>query len=336
MGLALLIVVLKALGLRRGGGDWNDAARFWVRIFGLNFAMGVVTGIPMEFQFGTNWARFSRFAGDVVGQTLAMEGVFAFFLESCFLWLFLIRRESASGPPPLPGRGRPLRRELGSPATSSSPPTPSCSTRSATRSASDGTLRLADFSAFILNPWALAQYAHNMTATVVTASFVVAALGAFYTLQGIHLTLGPPLPEARHDGGAHLQRARGVSHRGHQAKHGGPVPAHRPGRDGGALRERGLRGDQHHRAAERAGAQARQPDPRPRHPFLPGLRLLPLGRPGPRRVSRAGLARQHRAPLLRLPHHGGARHDPHRDHGRREPASLARAPGRRPGECCGS
>src|SRR5580765_8993957 len=87
MGLALLIVVLKWLGLRHDG--WNDAARFWIRIFGINFAVGVVTGVPMEFQFGTNWSAFSRFAGGVIGQTLAMEGVFSFFLESAFIGLFL-------------------------------------------------------------------------------------------------------------------------------------------------------------------------------------------------------------------------------------------------------
>src|SRR5262245_27531296 len=89
MGLAFLIVVMKALGLRAGGERWNDAARFWIRIFGINFAVGVVTGIPMEFQFGTNWAQFSRFAGNVVGHTLAMEGLFAFFLESAFLSLLV-------------------------------------------------------------------------------------------------------------------------------------------------------------------------------------------------------------------------------------------------------
>ena len=77
MGLALLIVVMKTLGLRAGGDRWNGGARLWIRIFGLNFAVGVVTGIPMEFQFGTNRARFSRFAGGVVGHTLAMEGLFA-------------------------------------------------------------------------------------------------------------------------------------------------------------------------------------------------------------------------------------------------------------------
>jgi len=70
MGLALLIVLMKARGLRPDGKRWNDAARFWIRIFGINFAVGVGTGISMEFQFGTNWARFSRYAGSVIGQTL--------------------------------------------------------------------------------------------------------------------------------------------------------------------------------------------------------------------------------------------------------------------------
>ncbi len=89
MGLALLIVILKTKGLREGGEHFNRSARFWAKIFAINFAMGVVTGIPMEFQFGTNWAPFSKAAGGVIGQTLAMEGVFSFFLESTFLGLFL-------------------------------------------------------------------------------------------------------------------------------------------------------------------------------------------------------------------------------------------------------
>ena len=89
MGLALLIVVLKTMALRTGNELYNQAARFWAKIFGINFVMGVVTGIPMEFQFGTNWAQFSRVTGGVIGQPLAMEGVFSFFLESAFLGLFL-------------------------------------------------------------------------------------------------------------------------------------------------------------------------------------------------------------------------------------------------------
>ena len=72
----------------------DQAARFWAKIFGISFVFGVVTGIPMEFQFGTNWSHFSKFAGGVIGQTLAMEGTFAFFLESAFLGLFLLRREA--------------------------------------------------------------------------------------------------------------------------------------------------------------------------------------------------------------------------------------------------
>jgi cytochrome d ubiquinol oxidase subunit I len=185
MGLAPLIVVMKLRGLRRDGSAWNDAARFWIRIFGLNFAMGVVTGIPMEFQFGTNWARFSRYAGNVVGHTLAMEGLFAFFLESSFLSL-LVWGEARLG-----RIGHLLAAValfVGSwlsgyfiIATNAFMQRPV-----GYAVAADGTLRLADFSAFVLNPWALAQYAHNMVAAVVTASFLVAALGAFYRLQGRH------------------------------------------------------------------------------------------------------------------------------------------------------
>src|SRR5437899_6094958 len=89
MGLALLLVYLKTKALRTGDEHYNRAARFWGRIFGINFAVGVITGIPMEFQFGTNWAAFSKSAGGIIGQTLAMEGVFSFFLESSVLGLFL-------------------------------------------------------------------------------------------------------------------------------------------------------------------------------------------------------------------------------------------------------
>src|SRR5271165_6940735 len=96
MGLALIIVILKVVALRKGDERYNEVARFWARIFGLNFAMGVVTGIPLEFQFGTNWARFSSFAGEIIGQTLALEGVFAFILESAFLGLFLFGEEKSN------------------------------------------------------------------------------------------------------------------------------------------------------------------------------------------------------------------------------------------------
>src|ERR671938_2185711 len=89
MGLAFLLVLLKTLYLIRREERYNTAARFWARIFAITFVVGVVTGILMEFQFGTNWARFSIFAGDIIAQTLAMEGAFAFFIESAFLGIFL-------------------------------------------------------------------------------------------------------------------------------------------------------------------------------------------------------------------------------------------------------
>src|ERR1700676_3254472 len=96
MGLALLIVVLKTMALRTGNEHYSQCARFWAKIFAVNFAIGVVTGIPMEFQFGTNWSRFSRSAGGVIGQTLAMEGVYSFFLESTFLGLFVFGEKRLS------------------------------------------------------------------------------------------------------------------------------------------------------------------------------------------------------------------------------------------------
>ena len=96
MGLALLLLILKTLALRTGNEEYNRAVRFWARIFAINFAMGVVTGIPMEFQFGTNWAAFSRSSGGVIGQTLAMEGVFSFFLESSFLAVSFRRKTAGS------------------------------------------------------------------------------------------------------------------------------------------------------------------------------------------------------------------------------------------------
>jgi cytochrome bd ubiquinol oxidase subunit I len=185
MGLALLIVVLKAAGLGTGDARWDDAARFWIRIFGVNFAMGVVTGIPMEFQFGTNWAAFSRYAGGVVGQTLAMEGLFAFFLESSFLGLLVFGERRI-------GRRAHFLAALAlftgswlsgyfiicTNAFMQHPVGHAVGV--------DGRLYLADFRAFVLNPWALAQYAHNMVAAVVTASFVMVAVGAYYALQEVH------------------------------------------------------------------------------------------------------------------------------------------------------
>jgi cytochrome d ubiquinol oxidase subunit I len=89
IGLGLVLVIMQSVRLRTGNPLYLEMARFWTRVFGLIFAMGVATGIPMQFQFGTNWARYARFVGDIFGSPLAVEGIYAFFLESGFLALLL-------------------------------------------------------------------------------------------------------------------------------------------------------------------------------------------------------------------------------------------------------
>ena len=89
IGLGLNLVVISALWLKTRKPVYHNMARFWTRIFGLTFAVGVATGIVMEFEFGTNWATYSRFVGDVFGSALAIEGLYAFFLESGFLAILL-------------------------------------------------------------------------------------------------------------------------------------------------------------------------------------------------------------------------------------------------------
>jgi cytochrome d ubiquinol oxidase subunit I len=189
MGLALLIVIFKTLYLRKNDARYNEAARFWAKIFAINFAFGVVTGIPMEFQFGTNWAEFSKAAGGVLGQTLAMEGVFSFFLESSFLGLFLFgeRRLGRFGHW-LSGFLVFLGAWLSGffiIATDAWMQHPVGHTV-----LPGGEVALQSFWALLLNPWGLWQYWHNMNGAVLTACFVVAGVGSFYILTGRHAEMG--------------------------------------------------------------------------------------------------------------------------------------------------
>src|ERR1700745_1037420 len=183
MGLAWFLVYWKWRALRTGDDKYNQAGRCWRKIFGLNFAVGVVTGIPMEFQFGTNWSVFSRFAGGVIGQTLAMEGMFAFFLESAFLGLFLYGEKRLS---PRAHLWSALAVFLGSwlsgffiIATDAWMQHPVGYATSP-----DGSMQLSSFWQLVLNPWAWWQYAHNMSGAAITGSFVMASVGAFYLLWG--------------------------------------------------------------------------------------------------------------------------------------------------------
>jgi cytochrome d ubiquinol oxidase subunit I len=185
MGLALLIVLFKSLAIRLRDESYDEVARFWGRLFALNFAMGVVTGIPMEFQFGTNWSRFSRFSGEVVGQALAMEGVFAFFLESTFLGLFLFGERRLG---PKKHLAAAVALALGSWLSGYFIIVANAFMQHPVgyRLGADGVLHLASFREYIFNPWALWQFAHNMAASLVTASFAVAAVGAYWSLMGEH------------------------------------------------------------------------------------------------------------------------------------------------------
>jgi len=186
MGLALLIVILKTLALRAKDPEQQNkfdvSARFWAKIFAINFLLGVVTGIPMEFQFGTNWSEFSRRTGGVIGMPLAMEGVFSFFLESAFLGMFIFGEKRLS-------RGMHwlsaflvfcgswisgffiivTNAWMQHPVAYILRP--------------DGVFEVGSFWGLMFNPWAWLEYAHNMCAAVVTGSFVMAAVGALYLLQ---------------------------------------------------------------------------------------------------------------------------------------------------------
>lgn len=189
MGLALLVFVLMTMALRTRDDHYQRAAHFWSKIFAVSFATGVVTGIPLEFQFGTNWSGFSRYSGGVIGQTLAMEGVFAFFLESTFLGLFLLGERKI---------GRTLlwfsamMVFVGSwisaffiIATNAFMQLP---VGHAARA--DGTLQLESLGALLTNPWLPWQYLHTMSGSVITGAFVMAGVGALYLLIGKHEPYG--------------------------------------------------------------------------------------------------------------------------------------------------
>ena len=188
MGLALLLVILKILYLAKKDERYNTAVHFWGKIFAITFIMGVVTGIPMEFQFGTNWALFSSYAGSIIAQTLAMEGAFAFFLESAFLGLFLFGEQAfgqrwhlfstimvwlgtwASGAFIIASNAW-MQHPVG-------------------YSLANGRLNISDWGAVMTNSWILPQYLHTMSGAVVTASFMMTGLGAYYLLAKRDINYG--------------------------------------------------------------------------------------------------------------------------------------------------
>ncbi len=189
MGLSLIIVFFKFQYLRTGKEHYNSAAKFLMKIFALNFLMGVITGIPMEFQFGTNWSKFSELTGNIIGQTLAMEGMFSFVLESSFLALFIYGEK---------WMGQKLHLLcafmifLGSwlsgyliLATNSWMQHPV-----GFEVLENGRYVLKNFWALFSNPWLLPAYFHNQFASMVTSAFVVSSIGAFYVLSKRNINFG--------------------------------------------------------------------------------------------------------------------------------------------------
>jgi cytochrome d ubiquinol oxidase subunit I len=182
MGLALLIVVLKTLAWKTGEEKYDISSRFWAKIFAVNFLLGVVTGIPMEFQFGTNWSEFARRTGGVIGMPLAMEGIFSFFLESAFLGLFLFGEKRL---PRWAHWGSAFLIFVGSwisgffiivtDAWMQHPV--------AYQLLPNGVYEVSSFWGLLGNPEAWLMYAHNMCGSVITGAFVMSSVGALYLLQ---------------------------------------------------------------------------------------------------------------------------------------------------------
>ncbi|MDE3111764.1 MAG: cytochrome ubiquinol oxidase subunit I [Chloroflexota bacterium] len=184
VGLGLVVAILETLRWRTRDPLWDRTALFWTRIFGLTFLMGVATGIVMEFQFGTNWARYSAFVGDVFGAPLAAEGVFAFFLESTFLGVLLFGRSIVSS------TVRWLAAVLVALGSTLSAfwiiVADSWMQTPAGYVVEGGHARLTDFWTAVLNLSTLTRFSHTVVSTWVMGAFLVLGVSSFYLLSRRH------------------------------------------------------------------------------------------------------------------------------------------------------
>ena len=264
-------MVLKSVALRTGSELWDRAARFWGRIFAINFVFGVVTGIPMEFEFGTNWARFSRLSGGVIGQPLAMEGVFSFFLESAFLGLFLYGEKRISKRMHWFSAVMVL---LGSwisgffiIVTDAWMQHPVAYDR-----LPDGHFEVLSFWQLLLNPWGLLQYMHNMTGAVVTGSLRHGRRRRVLSAGRPRPGLRPHLPQGRRHRRRHLLHPHHLSHRRPAGKYvARNQPAAIAAMEGLFKTETGAR-HRAHGPAQRGNRPDRQSHRRQQRAQLPHLR----------------------------------------------------------------
>jgi cytochrome d ubiquinol oxidase subunit I len=183
LGMAVLIAYMEFKYWRTNDALYDKMARFWTKLFLINFAVGVATGITMEFQFGTNWSDYSRYVGDIFGAPLAAEGIFAFFLESTFIGLLVFGRDKIS-------RGlrffAALMVAFGTNmsafwivAANSWMQTPAGFMINDTM----GRAEMTNFAEVIFNPSTLVRLSHVLEGAYITAAFFVIAISAYYLLK---------------------------------------------------------------------------------------------------------------------------------------------------------
>jgi cytochrome d ubiquinol oxidase subunit I len=189
IGLSILLGIMETVYVMTGRTVWRDMVKFWGTLFGINFAMGVATGITMEFQFGTNWGYYAQYVGDVFGAPLAIEGLMAFFLEATFVGLFFFAWDKLSKVQHL------IATWLLAIGTNFSAlwiliangwmqyPV------GAKFNAATMRMEVSDFMAVFFNPVAQAKFVHTVSAGYVTGSVFVLAISTWYLLRGRHVQL---------------------------------------------------------------------------------------------------------------------------------------------------
>jgi cytochrome d ubiquinol oxidase subunit I len=189
LGLSFMLVIMESVYVMTNRPIWRDVTRFWAKLFGINFVLGVATGLTMEFQFGTNWYYYSHYVGDIFGAPLAIEGLMAFFLEATFVGLMFFGWERMSKQAHL---FTTFMVALGSNLSAlwilvangwMQHPT------GATFNPETMRMEVTDFAAVLFNPVAQAKFVHTVSAGYVMASVFVLGVSAFYLLKGRHLEL---------------------------------------------------------------------------------------------------------------------------------------------------
>src|SRR6202012_4605323 len=186
LGLSVLLAIMESIYVTTGRTIWRDMVRFWGTLFGINFALGVATGLTMEFEFGTNWAYYAHYVGDIFGAPLAIEGLMAFFLEATFIGLFFFGWNRLSRVQHLVvtcllALGTNLS-ALWILIANGWMQHPVGARFNAQTMRMEGT----DFAQGIFNPVAQAKFVHTVSAGYVTGAMFVMAISAFYLLKGKH------------------------------------------------------------------------------------------------------------------------------------------------------